>query len=137
MPLQTIPVAPTPNQAFSLVLAERNVSIALRTLQDQLYIDVMCEGVPICATRICHDRQVLTPRAEHLGFPGLRLAFADLRGNSDPQWPELGTRYLLFSIELTAAEEEELREAEIDSHSALTYNGDALFDGSEFFDGEE
>lgn len=104
MPLRTIPVAPTPNQAFSVVLEERNVSVTLRTLRNQLYADVMCEGVPICATRICQDRQVFTARAEHLGFPGLRLCFADLRGTSDPQWAELGTRYLLLSIELTAEE---------------------------------
>lgn len=137
MGLRTIPIAPVPNQAFSVVLAERNVSVALRTLQDRLYADVMCEGVPVCSTRICHDRQVLTGRAEHLGFPGLRLCFVDLRGTSDPQWAELGSRYLLLSVELSAAEELALAGEIIQSHSALTYDGSALFDGSEFFDGED
>lgn len=137
MPLRTIPVAPTPNQAFSLVLQERNVRIALRTLQGRLYIDVMCEGVPICSTRICQDRNDLTARAAHLGFPGLRLCFADLRGTDDPQWAELGTRFLLLSIELSTLEEAALEAAELASHSALTYDGAALFDGSEFFDGSD
>lgn len=137
MALRTIPLSPTPNQSFSLVLAERNVSIALRTLAEQLYIDVMCESVPICSTRICQDRQVLTGRAEHLGFPGLRLCFADLRGTSDPHWAELGTRYLLLSVELDAAAEARMRAQIIESHSALTYDGSAMFDGSEFFDGSD
>lgn len=105
MPLRTVPVAATPNQSFSVVLQERNVAITLRTLRNELYADVMCEGVPICSTRICQDRQVFTGRAAQLGYPELRLCFADLRGTADPYWAELGTRYLLVSIELSAAEE--------------------------------
>lgn len=97
--MQTIPTAPTPAQAFSLVLDERNVTITLRSLQGTLYADVLCEGVPICAGKVCQDREVFTARAEHLGFPGLALCFADLRGTSDPEWSELGSRYLLLSLQ--------------------------------------
>lgn len=137
MPLRTIPTAPTPNQSFTVVLQERNVAVALRTLRNQLYADVMCDSVPICSTRICQDRQVFTARAEHLGFPWLRLCFADLLGTSDPQWQDLGTRYLLLSVELTAAEEAALAAQAIDSHEALVFDGFAGYDGSEVFDGEE
>lgn len=108
MPLRTIPTAPTPNQSFSVVLQERNVAVALRTLGGQLFADVACEGVPVCAARICHDRQVFTTRAAHLGFPWLRLCFADLLGVEDPQWSGLGERFLLLSVELSPEEEDRL-----------------------------
>ena len=127
--LRTIPTAATPNQSFSVVLQERNVNIALRTLAGQLYADVVCEGVPICATRVCQDRAVFTGRAEHLGFPSLRLCFADLLGVADPQWEGLGTRFLLFSVELSADEEARLAQQVIDAHAALTLDSFESFDG--------
>lgn len=98
MSLQTVPLSAVPNQAFSLVLNDRNVSIRLRSLGGQTYIDVTCEGVPICAGHLCLDRSLLTDRARYLGFPELQLFFADTRGTSDPAWPEFGPRFQLFSI---------------------------------------
>lgn len=97
MTLQTVPLSPIPNQAFSLVLNDRNVTIRVRSLGDQTYIDVTCEGVPICAGRACRDRVLLTPRAQYLGFPDLQLFFADLRGTSDPSWRDFGSRFLLLN----------------------------------------
>lgn len=135
MSLQTVPVQPTPNQSFQVVLDERNVSITLRTLQDVVYADVLCEGVPICAGRICRDRQVFTARAEHLGFPGLALCFADLRGSSDPQWQDFGTRFLLLSVRLTTAEQSQLLNQAVPSVSGLVYDGSSFYDGGQTFDG--
>lgn len=136
MPLRTIPVAATPNQAFSVVLNERNVAVTLRTLRGLLYADVMCDGVPVCSAHICQDRQVFTERAQHLGFPWLRLCFADLLGTADPSWTELGARYVLLSVELTPEEEAALAQQILDSHTALVYDGSADFDGIGEFDGE-
>lgn len=99
MTLRTIPVAPTPNQSLSVVLQDRNVSVTLRTLQGAMYADVLCDGVPVCTGRACVDRQSLTARASYVGFPELVLCFADLQGANDPQWAELGTRYVLLSVE--------------------------------------
>lgn len=135
MSLRAIPLSPIPNQSMSVVLQERNVALTLHTLDGTLYADVLCEGVPICTTHVCQDRQLLTARAEYLGFPGLSLWFADLRGTSDPQWSELNSRYLLLSIELTANERDALDAADPAVLDALVYDGMALFDGTHTYDG--
>lgn len=101
--MRTIPLAPLPNQSASVVLNERNVDITLRTLRGSLFVDVICNGVPVIAGRICTDRTDLTARAAQLGIPDLQLWFADLRGTSDPQWEELGTRYVLLSSDRVTA----------------------------------
>jgi hypothetical protein len=95
--LQTVPLSVTPNQSFSVVLNDRDVSISLRTLQGALYADVVCDGVPVCAGQLCLDRVEITLRSAYLGFPDLSLTFADLRGTSDPEWSEFGTRYVLLN----------------------------------------
>lgn len=97
MSLQTIPLAVTANQNFSVVVADMNVIITLRTMQGALYADVWCQDVPIAAGQLCLDRVPITPRARYLGFPDLSLTFADLRGTSDPEWSEFGTRYVLLN----------------------------------------
>lgn|GEM_PF-842650 len=97
MSLQTVPLVVTPNQSFSVVLNERDVGITLRTMQGALYADVVCNGVPICAGQLCLDRVPITPRASYLGFPDVTLVFADLRGTSDPEWSEFGSRYVLLN----------------------------------------
>lgn len=97
MSLQTVPLVVTANQSFSVVLDERDVAITLRTLQGSLYADVVCDGVPICAGQLCADRVPITERAAYLGFPDLSLVFADLRGVSNPQWTEFGSRYVLLN----------------------------------------
>lgn len=97
MSLQTVPLLVAPNQSFSVVLNDRDVGITLRTLQGDLYADVVCNGVPICAGQLCVDRVPITGRARYLGFPDLSLVFADLRGTSDPEWSEFGTRFVLLN----------------------------------------
>lgn len=100
MSLETVPLLVAPNQDFSLVLNDLDVGIRLRTLQGALYADVVCNGVPICAGQLCLDRVPITPRAAYLGFPALTLVFADLRGTSDPEWSEFGTRFVLLNAVL-------------------------------------
>lgn len=98
MTVQTVPLAPVANQALSLVLNDRTVGIEVRTLGGQTYVNVTCNGVAICAGQLALDRILLTPRAAYLGFPDLRLVFADLRGTSDPEFTGFGTRFLLLSV---------------------------------------
>lgn len=95
--LRTIPLAATPNQTASVVLGERNVDFTLRAFDDALYIDVIVDDVPIVAGQVCTDRTDLTARAVQLGYPDLALYFADLRGTSNPDWTEFGTRYVLLA----------------------------------------
>lgn len=97
MTLQVVPLAAAPNQTLSLVLDGRTVGVTLRSLGGSTFIDVLCNGLRVAAGRVCRDRTLLTPRADQLGLPGLRLFFADLRGASDPRWTDFGTRFLLLS----------------------------------------
>lgn len=133
MTVQTIPLAASPNQSFSLVLNERNVNIALRTLQGQLYIDVVCARVPVCAGQVCRDRVDLTPRARYLGFPDLSLVFADLRGTLDPAWTEFGTRFVLLSVGDPVVSLPMATVAPI--IPALLFDGSVMYNGNQTFDG--
>lgn len=98
MKLQTVPLAPVANQSMSLVLNDRTVGITVRTLAGQTYVNVVCNGVPICAGQLALDRVLLTSRAAYLGFPDLQLVFADLRGTANPEFSGFGSRFLLLSV---------------------------------------
>lgn len=138
--MRTIPLAPLPNQSASVVLGERNVDITLRTLRGSMFVDVICDNVPVIAGRICTDRTDLTARAAQLGIPDLQLWFADLRGTSDPQWEELGTRYVLLSTTpATTSTNPDITFAQIPAAPvepmSLVYDGTAQFDGAQEFNG--
>lgn len=140
MTLRTIPLAATPNQTASVVLGERNVDFTLRAFADGLYIDVVCDDVPIVAGQRCTDRTDLTARAVQLGFPDLAMYFADLRGTSDPQWTEFGTRYVLLAdtpdAALTPGAPAFTPVDPVGHVGTLVYDGQHRFDGSQVFDGE-
>lgn len=95
----TIPLQATPSQSLRVTVAGLNLQITLQTLRGFLYATITCNDVPICAGRQLRDRVVITARARELGFPTLRLFVADLRGTSDPEWQELGTRYVLLNAD--------------------------------------
>lgn len=136
MSLQTVPLALTPNQDFSLVLNDHDVGIRLRTLQGALYADVVCDGVPICAGQLCLDRVPITPRAAYVGFPDLTLVFADLRGTSDPEWSEFGTRFVLLNATADLQPERTLRPpTPRPPVVAFLMDGTYFMDGSQFMNG--
>lgn len=140
MILRTIPLAATPNQTASVVLGARNVDFTLRAFADGLYIDVVCDDVPIVAGQRCTDRTDLTARAVQLGFPDLAMYFADLRGTSDPNWLEFGTRYLLLAdspdVSLTGLPVAFTPEIPDGPVGSLFYDGQHRFDGTQIFDGD-
>lgn len=103
MTVQTIPLQRAPAQSLAVELGPLSVALTLRTLNSELYADVTCNGVAICAGRRCLDRVPLTGRAAELGFPDLRLLFADLQGTTDPAWQDFGTRYVLINAPLDTA----------------------------------
>lgn len=136
MSLQTVPLVVTPNQSFSVVLNERDVGITLRTMQGALYADVVCNGVPICAGQLCLDRVPITPRAGYLGFPDLSLVFADLRGTSDPEWSDFGSRYVLLNAIMVPTPTRERRPPVPQPPVLGLYmDGAYLMDGSQFMNG--
>lgn len=95
----SIPLQATPAQTLRTTVAGYEVAVTLQTVRDALYATVSCNGVPVCAGRALRDRVVFTTRARELGFPALRLYFADLLGTSDPRWQDLGSRYLLLNAD--------------------------------------
>lgn len=134
MTVQTIPLAVTANQTFSVVLNDRDVGITVRSLDGATYIDVVADGVPVCAGQICRDRVDLTPRAAYLGMADLSLVFADLRGTSDPVWSEFGTRFVLLSVgDPTALDPALSLPAPV--VTPLLYDGSVTYNGSQTFDG--
>ncbi len=134
MTVQTIPLAATANQTFSVVLNDRDVGITVRSLGEATYIDVVADGVPVCAGQVCRDRVDLTPRAAYLGLADLSLVFADLRGTSDPVWSEFGTRFVLLSVGDPAAIDPALS-LPTPVVTPLLYDGSVTYNGSQTFDG--
>ena len=82
----TIPLDPYPNQTVSVVIGGVRWTIQLLTRLGRLYATVGndTDGV-IVRNRVCLDRIFIT----------LNLVFIDRDGNQDPEYAELGSRYLL------------------------------------------
>lgn len=95
--MQRIPIAATPNQAFSITLGGQQCRITLRQLTTGLYINLTVSGVPVISTMLCRDRVRLV-RDAYRGFLG-NLAFVDTQGVSDPEYSGLGSRYVLAYVQ--------------------------------------
>lgn len=89
-----IPVQATPNQTFSCLLDNVQAQISLSTTDDGVFADVVYGGVAVASGRLCLDRTDINP-ARYRGLPQF-LGFADLQGQTDPQWQGFNTRYLLL-----------------------------------------
>ncbi len=98
--MQTIPLVATPSQRLTVTLAQQNCGLALYQKRTGLYLDLYIAGTLLVSAALCRDRIYLVRQA-YLGFAG-DLAFMDSQGSDDPQYTGLGTRWLLYYIELTA-----------------------------------
>lgn len=94
MTIQIIPIAAVPSQSFTIVLNGQNCAINIYQLQTGLYFDLSVDDQSIVNTMICLNLVGLV-REEYLGFVG-QLGFVDTKGNSDPTYDELGSRYKLI-----------------------------------------
>jgi hypothetical protein len=92
-----VDIQPTPNQTFTVTLADQGAQIALRQNGDELFFDLSVNDVPIVTSRVCRDRCRLLLGAKYRGFIG-DFAFVDTQGTDDPFFTGLGTRYLLYYI---------------------------------------
>lgn len=92
-----IPLQAVPNQTLAVTLALQSAQIAIRQNGDALYFDLISNGTSVVRTRICRDRQRLLLDAKYRGFVG-DFAFVDTRGNLDPQYFGLGTRFVLYYL---------------------------------------
>lgn len=88
-----IPIAPTPSQTISVLLAGQDVRLNVYQKTTGLYVDVLLSGVPLVVASLARDR-VRIIRHGYLGFLG-DLFFKDLQGLDDPSYSELGSRFVL------------------------------------------
>lgn len=92
-----VPTQPVPNQTFSVVLANQQVSLAINQTDFGLFMTVNLANVPIATGLLCEDRNRML-RESYLGFVG-DFQFYDLQGTDPPLYTGLGTRWLLVYLE--------------------------------------
>ncbi len=92
-----IPLQAIPNQTLAVTLARQPVQLALRQNGASMFIDVMNNGLYVVRTRICRNRQRLLLDARYKGFIG-DFMFVDTQGDTDPQYADLNSRYLLLYV---------------------------------------
>ena len=96
-----IPVIAEPSQTMSVNLSQQSCLIALRTLglaeDAHLYFTLTVAGVPVVTNRICRNVQRILEDAGYHGFQG-DFMFIDQQGDTDPAYPDLGTRYVLLYL---------------------------------------
>ncbi|OBX10418.1 hypothetical protein QV09_05580 [Gallibacterium salpingitidis] len=98
MSIYQIPLASTPNQELTVNVGGQNIGITLNTrLNNELYISVTADDKQIINNRICRNKTKLI-NAEYQDING-ELVFLDSQGNSDPNWKELNSRYLLYWVD--------------------------------------
>ncbi len=93
MTQQVIPVQSVPAQTFQVTLGGQNCQVSLQWMSTGLFITLSINGNPVISGRYCNDRVNLI-RQKYLGFTGW-LYFVDSAGSSDPNYADLGSRYLL------------------------------------------
>lgn len=93
MAIYDIPIIATPNQQLIVDLGGQNTTIKLATRLGKIYASVYVGTTKVILSRVCLNNEPIV-RELYRPFVG-ELYFADLRGNSDPEWSELGSRYVL------------------------------------------
>lgn len=95
-----VPLTPVPSQTVTVQLSNQNCRINVYQKFYGIFVDLYVENVLIIGGVIAEDRNPIV-RSKYLGFNG-DLEFFDTVGTDDPEYSDLGTRYLL--IYLTADE---------------------------------
>ena len=83
-----------PNQKASVLLNDQECEIQLRQLGNRMFMSLTVDDEVVFSNVLCPVAAPING-FEVLGFSGV-LFFLDTKGRSDPQWEELGTRWLLF-----------------------------------------
>lgn len=96
--MQIVPLASIPAQNLQVTLANQPCTINLATLSTGLYFSLDLNGESICANTICEDQALILKDRRYAGFVG-DFVFVDTRGNDDPQYAGLGTRWFLVYLE--------------------------------------
>jgi hypothetical protein len=92
-----IPVTSVAAQTLNVVLGGQSCTINLYQKRDVMLCDLLVGATTVMSAVVCHDRVKLV-RYPYLGFVG-DLVFIDMQGTSDPDYTELGTRYIFCYLE--------------------------------------
>ncbi|OOF42930.1 hypothetical protein BKK51_12310 [Rodentibacter trehalosifermentans] len=96
--LHIIPLQQTPNQSLSFNIGTQSIHLTLVTRNDkQLFATVQANNQLIVANRICLDAVPLIS-VDYLPIVG-NLAFFDTQGKENPNYKELGSRFVLVYSE--------------------------------------
>jgi len=93
-----VPLSPIPAQTLAIILGGQNCTIAVYQKGDALYFDLVTDSVTITTTRVCRNKIRLLLSANYLGFVG-DFVFVDTQGDTQPQYAQLNTRYVLLYLE--------------------------------------
>ena len=93
-----IPLTVTPTQTLAVTLAGQPCEIELRQNGPNMYFDLTVNGVNIVRTRVVRNKQLLLLDAKYKGFSG-DFFFNDTQGDTQPDYLQLDSRYLLYYVE--------------------------------------
>ena len=91
-----IPLQQIASQKFRIVLEGQNVTIRLFYRFGDMYADVFVGNETICLGSICRNRTAIVENAGEK-FKG-NLFFMDMLGDTDPQYEDLGSRYVFLYV---------------------------------------
>ena len=91
MLLYEIPMQAIPAQVLKATIALQNFTIELNQKGENLYFTLSIDNATVVSYVICRDAVSLVPENVIIG----QFAFVDTKGNSDPYYSELGSRYKL------------------------------------------
>ncbi len=95
--MQQISLQPVPSQQTQVVLGGQSCTLSIYVKYQCMFLDLSVGGTPIAYAIQCKSGVSLVPTS-YLGFTGW-LIFLDTQGSADPQYMELGTRWVLLYLD--------------------------------------
>ncbi|HBX8018331.1 TPA: hypothetical protein MIH01_13120 [Klebsiella pneumoniae] len=92
--MQEISLSPSLSQKVYVTLGGQNCAIKLHQRSTGLYIDLYVDDTAVMQGVLCLNCIYLV-RYKYLGFNG-DLIFVDTKGDSNPVYDEIGTRFKLY-----------------------------------------
>lgn len=92
--MQTISLQPVKGQTLQISLGGQRVTLRINQRTTGMFIDVALSGIWIVQGVLCLNCNKIV-RYPYLNFKG-ELFFADTKGDLDPVYDELGSRFKLF-----------------------------------------
>lgn len=91
-----IPIQPTPSQVVKVVLSSQNFQILLQQKDQGIFVDINVNGTDVSTGTVARDGVPLISQ-DYAGVAG-NVLFVDTQGYSDPNYADLGTRYVLLYL---------------------------------------